>query len=149
MTTAFQIVESLAECARRIRIANGFRTDAGETVHKNVRVFSASDVHPLVFIGYPGADSVKRYPGSARIEKAAEFQLSMEYEIQPDDDLDPAADAYRDLVVAVFGPGSPGISNVVSYEYESELHIPRLNGGKFGQMSIFILIRWIENVGQE
>ncbi len=149
MTTAFDIVRSIEACAARVRTTNGFRTDAGLNVHRNVTKFSEADAHPLIFIGYAGADKTNEYPGQVRQEKAAEFQLSMEYEVQPIDSLQAAENAYRDLVQAVFGAGSPGIANVVSFEYVGESHIPRMAGGLFGQMSIFILIRWIENVGQE
>jgi len=149
MATAFDIVRSIEACAVRVLQANSFLTDAGLNVHRNITKFSDADPHPLIFIGYPGADKTAEYPGQVRQEKAGEFQLSMEYEVQPIDSLQAAEYAYRDLVKAIFGPGAPPIENVVSYEYVGESHIPRLAGGKYGQMSIFLLIRWIESVGQE
>lgn len=149
MATAFDIVRWLRGCAERIQTGNGFLTNAGLHVHENVTLFSASDAHPLVFIGYPGADKTAEYPGQVRQEKAAEFQLAMEFEVDPEAPLLAAESAYLDLVRSVFGPGAPTITGITSYEYSGDQHIPRMAGGDYGQISVFLTIRWIEAVGRE
>lgn len=152
MATAFDIIDKLVLCAKRVTVANGFNTDAGLNVFENVREFARSDVHPLIFIGYGGSDKTAEYPGQVRQQKAAEFQFSMEFEVAPEDGLTPARKAYKDLTKCVLDSGAVAIFAgvpVISVELAGDTHVPRLAGTIYSQVTVHLLIRWIEYAGQE
>jgi len=152
MTTAFDIVDAIKVCCEDIRTDRGYLTDAGLNVQTNLPGRSSpADVHPMVVIVWPGQDKELEYPGQVRQLMAGEFQVFMEFKVQPVDDLSAARAAYLDLTRALFGPDSqPVLRNIVSgVEIAGASHFPRQSGGTLGQVTVHLLIRWIENIGQE
>lgn len=73
---ALEIVTALADQLRKVRTADGYRTDAGERVFELIGNFSSADTFPLLSVLFEGEDvSGEGYTGAEQQSMAGDFLI--------------------------------------------------------------------------